>query len=126
MAGQGYFFPLTLVADISDGVRLVDEEQFGPILPIIKYSDVEDAIHRANNNANGLGGSIWATDENLAKELACKLECGTAWVNTHAQIQPNMPFGGVKSSGFGVEFGLQGLEEYTSIQSVFINKLVKV
>lgn len=123
MPGPGYFFPLTLVADVSDGVRLVDEEQFGPILPIIKYSDVDDAIRRANSSANGLGGSVWAADENLAKELACKLECGTAWVNTHAQIQPNMPFGGVKDSGFGVEFGTQGLAEYTSIQSVFINKL---
>ena len=123
MSGPGYFFPLTLVADVSDGVRLVDEEQFGPILPIIAYTDIDDAIARANSSANGLGGSVWSADEKLAKELACKLECGTVWVNTHAQIQPNMPFGGVKDSGFGVEFGQQGLDEYLSFQSVFINKL---
>lgn len=123
LPGPGYFFPLTLVADVSDGVRLVDEEQFGPILPIISYSDVDDAIKRANASNNGLGGSVWSANEDLAKELACKLECGTAWVNTHAQIQPNMPFGGVKDSGFGVEFGVQGLEEYLSIQSVFVQKI---
>lgn len=123
LPGPGYFFPLTLVADISDGVRLVDEEQFGPILPIIAYSNIDDAIARANSSASGLGGSVWSADEGLAKELACSLDCGTAWVNTHAQMHPNMPFGGVKDSGFGVEFGQQGLEEYLSLQSVFINKL---
>lgn len=122
MPGPGYFFPLTLVADVQDGSRLVDEEPFGPILPIIKYSDVDDAITRANNNSCGLGGSVWSADTELATKLAGQLECGTAWVNTHAQIQPNVPFGGVKGSGFGVEFATQGLEEYTSIQVVHINK----
>lgn len=122
MPGPGYFFPITLVADISDGSRLVDEEPFGPILPIIRYSDVDDAIARANANNCGLGGSVWSQDRERATQLAGQLECGTAWVNTHAQIQPNVPFGGVKGSGIGVEFALQGLEEYTSIQVVHINK----
>ncbi len=122
MQGPGYFFPITLVADIEDGSRLVDEEQFGPILPIIKYSDVEDAIQRANRSCYGLGGSIWSSDLNKAKELAGRLECGTAWINDHAAIQPNAPFGGVKESGIGVEFGRYGLEEYTTLQTI---KLVK-
>jgi acyl-CoA reductase-like NAD-dependent aldehyde dehydrogenase len=116
--GPGYFYPATLVADVSDGVRLVDEEQFGPILPIIKYSDVNDAIKRANNSPFGLGGSVWSRDIEKAKGLAMRLECGTAWVNTHSTIQPNAPFGGVKESGFGVEFARDGLAEYTSIQTV--------
>ena len=122
MSGPGYFFPATLVADVSDGVRLVDEEQFGPILPIIRYTDVDDAIRRANNSPFGLGGSVWSADREKAVELAQRLECGSAWVNTHGTIQPNAPFGGVKQSGFGVEFGRYGLEEYTSIQTVKVVK----
>lgn len=114
--GKGYFFPITLVADISDGTRLVDEEQFGPILPIIRYTDVEDAIRRANDNPNGLGGSVWSQDSAAAAAVAKLLECGTAWINVHGGLNPNVPFGGVKQSGFGVEFGTDGLKEYTSIQ----------
>lgn len=121
-AGKGYFFEPTVVADISDGVRLVDEEQFGPILPVIKYTDIDEVIARANNSLNGLGGSIWAKDKTRATELALRLECGTAWVNEHGAIQPNAPFGGVKQSGIGVEFGRYGLEEYTAIQTLKIMK----
>ncbi|MGK2944387.1 MAG: aldehyde dehydrogenase family protein [Desulfuromonadales bacterium] len=120
--GTGFFYPATLVADVSDGVRLVDEEQFGPILPIIKFTDVNDAIKRANNSPFGLGGSVWSRDIQKAKALVMRLECGIAWVNTHTSIQPNTPFGGVKESGFGVEFGRDGLLEYTSIQTVKIMK----
>lgn len=120
--GAGYFFEPTIVADVTDGVRLVDEEQFGPILPVIKYSDLNDAIRRANSSPNGLGGSIWSNDLKKAAELACRLECGTAWVNEHGAIQPNAPFGGVKQSGIGVEFGRYGLEEYTSIQTLKVMK----
>jgi acyl-CoA reductase-like NAD-dependent aldehyde dehydrogenase len=120
--GAGYFFEPTIVADVTDGVRLVDEEQFGPILPVIKYSDLNDAIRRANSSPNGLGGSIWSNDLKQAAELACRLECGTAWVNEHGAIQPNAPFGGVKQSGIGVEFGRYGLEEYTSIQTLKVMK----
>ncbi len=117
--GKGYFYPTTLLADVTDGVRIVDEEQFGPALPIIKYSDVDDAIARANASDNGLGGSIWSTDLAQAKALASRLECGSVWINKHGMIQPNVPFGGVKGSGIGVEFGEEGLKEYTTIQAVF-------
>ena len=118
--GPGYFFPVTIVADIADDTRLVAEEPFGPILPVLKFSDVEDALRRANDSNNGLGGSVWSSDVARATALASRLECGTAWVNGHAMIQPNMPFGGVKESGVGVEFGRYGLEEYTNIQSLYI------
>jgi acyl-CoA reductase-like NAD-dependent aldehyde dehydrogenase len=120
--GAGYFFEPTIVADVTDGIRLVDEEQFGPVLPVINYSDIEDAIRRANSSPNGLGGSIWSNDLEKAAELACRLECGTAWVNEHGAIQPDAPFGGVKQSGIGVEFGRYGLEEYTSIQTLKVMK----
>lgn len=115
---DGYFFPLTVVVDVSDGMRVVDEEQFGPILPIIRYSDPEDALARANANENGLGGSVWSSDVEAATALAQRLECGTAWVNDHSSISPDVPFGGAKQSGIGTEFGLYGLEEYMQLQTV--------
>jgi acyl-CoA reductase-like NAD-dependent aldehyde dehydrogenase len=120
--GPGYFYPPTIVTNISDGTRLVDEEQFGPIVPVIRYSDVEDAIRRANSNSAGLGGSIWSTDLARAAELAGRLEAGSVWVNAHADIQPNAPMGGMKQSGIGCEFGHWGLAENTDIQTVKINK----
>ncbi|MBL4894116.1 MAG: aldehyde dehydrogenase family protein [Emcibacter sp.] len=119
-SGPGYFYPTTLLADVSDGTRIVDEEQFGPALPIIKYSNIDDVIALANASDNGLGGSIWSNDIALAKSLANRLECGSVWINKHGMIQPNVPFGGVKSSGIGVEFGVDGLKEYTTIQAVFV------
>lgn len=122
MPGPGHFYPITLVADVSDGTRLVDEEQFGPILPVIRYTDVEDALRRANRSPFGLGGSVWSANVERAKQLAARLECGSAWVNDHAAIQPDAPFGGVKESGYGVEFGRYGLEEYTSIQTLKVVK----
>jgi acyl-CoA reductase-like NAD-dependent aldehyde dehydrogenase len=116
---KGLFFPLTLIAGLDNGNPLVDEEQFGPVLPIIRYSDIDDVIERANNNPNGLGGSVWSKDIAKAKEIALQLQCGTAWINKHSPIQPNAPFGGVKSSGFGVEFGEEGLFENTDVQVVW-------
>ncbi|WP_332670710.1 aldehyde dehydrogenase family protein [Aromatoleum sp.] len=121
-AGAGFFFEPTVIAEAKDGMRVVDEEQFGPVLPVIRYTDVDDAIRRANDNENGLGGSIWSNDRARAAELARRLECGTAWVNEHGALQPDAPFGGVKQSGLGVEFGRYGLEEYTSIQTLKIMK----
>lgn len=122
LPGKGYFYPITLLADIAEGVRLVDEEPFGPVLPIIKYSDLDDAIARANNSCFGLGGSIWSSDIARATELANRLECGTTWINNHAMVQPDAPFGGTKESGIGVEFGRYGLEEYTCVHTVQISK----
>jgi acyl-CoA reductase-like NAD-dependent aldehyde dehydrogenase len=116
--GPGFFYPVTIVADAKDGMRIVDEEQFGPVLPVIRYSNLEEAIERANGLEVGLGGSAWSSDPDKAKAVAHRLECGTAWVNGHGGIKPFAPFGGVKGSGIGVEFGKLGLEEYTAIQVV--------
>ncbi|WP_423749159.1 aldehyde dehydrogenase family protein [Pseudomonas sp. VD9] len=118
----GFFYPPTLVADVTDGHRLVDEEQFGPVLPLIAYRDVGDVLRRANAGDMGLGGSVWGPDTEQAQALASRLESGVAWVNCHAQIQPNTPFGGSKMSGFGVEFGLEGLLEFTGQQLLFVRK----
>lgn len=121
-AGPGYFYPPTIVSNISDGCRLVDEEQFGPVLPVIRYTDIKDAVRRANANPNGLGGSVWSSDLEQAQRIAAQLECGTAWINNHAEVLPHAPFGGCKMSGFGVEFGTEGLLEYTCPQLININK----
>lgn len=118
-AGEGLFFPPTLIADMQPDDPLVVEEQFGPALPILKYSDINEALRMANASDNGLGGSVWSSDVAKAKALARQLQCGSAWVNKHGAIQPNAPFCGVKSSGLGVEFGEEGLAEYTDIQVVF-------
>ncbi|WP_417320641.1 aldehyde dehydrogenase family protein [Emcibacter sp.] len=117
--GPGYFYPATLLADVSNGMRIVDEEQFGPALPIIKFSSLDEAIEMANASENGLGGSVWSADVDRAKEIALRMECGSVWINKHGMIQPNVPFGGVKKSGIGVEFGEEGLKEYTTIQAVY-------
>ncbi|WP_038183200.1 aldehyde dehydrogenase family protein [Vibrio rhizosphaerae] len=122
LEGVGYFYPPTLVADIANEALLVQEEQFGPALPIIKFSDVDKAIEMANGVDVGLDGSVWGPDTAEATVLAARLECGTTFVNTHAKIQPNIPMGGCKMSGFGVEFGEEGLLEFTALQVVHINK----
>lgn len=100
----------------------MDEEPFGPILPVIRYSDVDEVIDRANANPQGLGGSVWSADVIRATQLAQRLECGTVWVDEHGAIQPDAPFGGVKQSGIGVEFGQHGLAEYTAIQTLKVMK----
>jgi acyl-CoA reductase-like NAD-dependent aldehyde dehydrogenase len=122
LAGKGYFYAPTIVADISDGTRLVDEEQFGPALPIISYRNVEDAVERANATHYGLSGSVWSANREKAAEVAKQLDCGTAWVNQHLAIAPNLPFGGAKWSGIGVENGPWGLLGFTEIQVVNVSK----
>lgn len=117
--GEGLFFPPTIVAGLRNGDPLVDEEQFGPALPVIKYRTVDEAVALANDSANGLGGSVWSSDVSAAKAVASRMQCGSVWINKHGAIQPNAPFGGVKASGLGVEFAEEGLQEYTDIQVVF-------
>lgn len=114
----GYFIKPTIVRDITDGTRLVDEEQFGPVLPVIKYSDPEDAVARANASPYGLGGSIWSTDLDKAYALANQMNSGTVWVNKHADLAPNIPFGGAGQSGLGSELGEEGLAEFTQVQVI--------
>jgi len=116
--GAGYFIKPTIVRDIEDGTRLVDEEQFGPVLPVIKFSDNNDAVARANASPYGLGGSIWSSNPDRAYDLALKMESGSVWVNKHAELAPNIPFGGSKSSGLGTELGEEGLAEFTQLQVI--------
>ena len=118
----GLFYQPTIVGEVSDGTRLVDEEQFGPVVPLVRYRDVEDAIERANATHFGLSGSVWGSDLQRATEVAGRLECGTSWVNTHLAILPNAPFGGAKWSGIGVENGPWGLLGFTELQTLHVAK----
>ncbi|MDL4776399.1 MULTISPECIES: aldehyde dehydrogenase family protein [Thermomonosporaceae] len=121
--GPGYFFEPTILADVADGARIVDEEQFGPALPIVRYRDLDEAIARANGTHFGLSGSVWGADAERAGEVAGRLECGTAWVNTHLALAPHQPFGGFKWSGIGVENGPWGLYGFTDMQVIHHSKL---
>jgi acyl-CoA reductase-like NAD-dependent aldehyde dehydrogenase len=118
-AGQpGFFYPKTLIADIDNNAPLVQEEQFGPALPIIRYTDLEQAIEWANGVDVGLGASVWSADRDRAKEIAARLEAGTVWINGHGGIHPMIPFGGAKHSGYGLEFGVEGLKSVSVPQVI--------
>lgn len=124
MDGPGYFYPITLIGNVDNGSRIVDEEQFGPVLPIIKYKTVDEAIQKANDTTTGLGGSVWSDDLEEAAKVAARIESGTVWINQHGAIHPMVPFGGVKNSGYGVEFGVEGLKGVTQPQIISIKKAV--
>jgi len=106
----GYFYPATIVADVPNDNALVQEEQFGPALPVIRYTDIEDAIAMANGVDVGLGASVWSADAEQAREIASRIEAGTVWINSHGGVHPMIPFGGAKQSGYGLEFGVEGLK----------------
>jgi acyl-CoA reductase-like NAD-dependent aldehyde dehydrogenase len=109
-ASAGHFYPVTLVADIDDDNPLVAEEQFGPALPIVRYEDLEQALEMANALDVGLGASVWSSDREAARAVAARLEAGTVWINSHGGVHPMIPFGGIKKSGYGLEFGVEGLK----------------
>ena len=111
-----------MVTGLHDGDRLVDEEQFGPVLPIIKYQDVDHAVASANRLSAGLGASVWSANVERAKEVAGRIQAGTVWINQHGMIHPMVPFGGIKGSGYGVEFGIDGLKAVTRAQVISIKK----
>ncbi len=115
---DGYFLRPTVVRDVSDGHTIVDEEQFGPILPVIPFDDVEDVIARANRSEYGLGGSVWSKDVARAASIAGRIESGQVWVNQHVAIGPHIPMAGFKNSGLGVEQSVEGLAEYAQIQVI--------
>ena len=119
---DGYFIAPTIVKDIADDTKLVREEQFGPVLPVLKYDDIEDAIARANDNEYGLGGTIWAQNVDRGVDVAMKIDSGTVWVNKHLDLPFDIPFGGSKQSGIGREGGDDGLHAYTQPHIVNVAK----
>ncbi|TCR16036.1 aldehyde dehydrogenase family protein [Streptomyces sp. BK205] len=116
-AGPGNFLPATVVTDLPPGTELEREEQFAPVIPVLGYEDPAEAIAAANATEYGLGASIWGAPDEAAV-LAPALQAGTVWINTHGDLRNDVPFGGTKSSGMGVEYGYWGLLEYTRIQVI--------
>lgn len=124
--GPGYFYPVTVVGNVDNGDRIVDEEQFGTAIPVIKYKTVEEAIKKANDSSVGLGGSVWGDDLAEAQRVAAQIEAGTVWINEHGMIHPMVPFGGMKDSGYGMEFGIEGLKSVSQPQIISIKKKAAV
>ena len=117
---DGYFIPVTIVDNPPEQTRVVQEEAFGPILPMLKFKDVDDVIARANDSEYGLAGAVWSKDTDKALEIARRMETGNVWINQNLILRPDVPFGGHKNSGFGVENGLEGFLEYMTPQSVYM------
>lgn len=120
--GKGYFVRPTIVRDIDDGAMLVDQEQFAPILPIIKFDDVDDALRRTNNSDYGLGGSVWSANRDRAYDVARQIDSGMVWVNQHLDFGPHIPFGGAKQSGIGMELSIDGMLEFSQTSVINISK----
>ncbi|MGI5498648.1 aldehyde dehydrogenase family protein [Lentzea sp. CA-135723] len=118
--GEGYFIRPTIIGDPPEDARVVREEQFGPVLPLLRFDDVDDVVDRANAGEHGLGASVWTSDPEAAVALARRLRAGTVWINEVMHLSPHVPFGGVKQSGLGVESGLAGLLEFTERQTVTV------
>ena len=119
----GYFYEPTIVTGLSDDSRLVAEEQFGPVIPVLSFADEATVIDRANNTNFGLSASVWTGNEEQARRVAPQLQVGTVWINQHLSIIPQAPLCGVKESGVGVENGPWGLYSFTDIQTLSFSKV---
>ncbi len=119
---QGYFIPLTIVDNPPEQSRVVQEEAFGPILPMMKFSDLDEVIDRANDTDYGLAGAVWSADLEKAKQVAASMETGTVWINQNLQSTPFTPITGHKQSGVGSENGVYGLREFTQAKAIYIPK----
>jgi acyl-CoA reductase-like NAD-dependent aldehyde dehydrogenase len=119
---KGYYITPAIIDNPPDDSRIVVEEPFGPIVPLLKWSDEDDVLERANNSKTGLGASVWCKDLVRAERMARQLSAGSVWVNSHFDVAPNVPFGGHKWSGIGSEWGMTGLKTYTNSRSLWIWK----
>lgn len=119
---KGYFVPPTIIDNPPDTARVVQEEPFAPILPIMKWSDEDEVLARANDTDMGLGASVWSKDMERAQRMADQLEAGSVWVNSHFDVAWNTPFGGHKCSGIGTEWGVNGLTQWCNSQTLYLKK----
>lgn len=120
--GKGFFLPPTLIDDPAEGSRIEVEEPFGPILPIMRWSDEDTVVRRANGLEAALGASVWSSDIAKATKIADRLESGSVWINTHFEVGPHMPFGGHKHSGLGMEWGVVGIKGWCNAQAFWTRK----
>ncbi|MBL8657163.1 MAG: aldehyde dehydrogenase family protein [Altererythrobacter sp.] len=119
-SGTGYYVPITILDNPPEDARIVAEEQFGPVMPLMKFSTTQEAIARANASDYGLAGAVWTSDPEAGVAVAEQLETGTVWVNEFLHFNPLAPFGGHKQSGFGAEYGIEGLKEFTYSQVITV------
>ncbi len=118
MDGPGFFIPVTIVDNPPEDSRIVREEPFGPVLPLLRFTDIDDVIDRANDTEYGLAASVWSADVDEAKRIARRIQAGTVWINEIHVFGPHIAFGGHKQSGLGVENSLHGLAEYSNLQTI--------
>jgi len=111
----------TIFDEVDNSVTIAQEEIFGPVLATIQFKDLDEAIQRGNDTIFGLGAAIWTRDIKKAHIAARKLKAGTVWVNTYHAFDVGSPWGGYKMSGFGRELGMQALDLYTQVKSVFVD-----
>jgi acyl-CoA reductase-like NAD-dependent aldehyde dehydrogenase len=116
----GFFYSPTVIADPPHDSPMATEEVFGPALPIWRVRDLDEAIERSNASQYGLGSSVWTADLERAREAAERLECGYTWINSPTKVYDELPFGGIKSSGFGKEHGEEAFDYYTDSKSVVV------
>lgn len=116
----GLYVQPTVLADVRNDMRIAREEVFGPVLSLIPFDTVEDAISIANDTDFGLAAGVWTTDLSRAHHVAGRLHAGTVWINTYRALSPSMPFGGYKASGIGRENGIEAIKEFTQVKSVWI------
>lgn len=121
-SGSGYYVPITILDNPPEDARIVAEEQFGPVMPLMKFSSDDEVIARANNSDYGLAGAVWTKDTERGVKIAEQLETGTVWINEFLHLSPFAPFGGHKQSGFGAEYGIEGLKEFTYSQVITVKK----
>lgn len=121
---KGYFVEPAIIDNPPEDSRIVVEEPFGPIVPLLKWSTEEEVIERANALPTGLGTSVWSKDLGRAEKMARQISCGSVWVNSHFDVAPNVPFGGHKESGIGMEWGIEGLRHFTNSRSIWVWKKI--
>ena len=120
LSGRGYFYAPTVLADVRPEMTVFRQEVFGPVAPLIRVRDAEEAVATANDSVYGLGGNLWTRDTERGKDLARRIESGNVFINGMTASDPRLPFGGVKRSGFGRELSSFGIREFTNIQTIWI------
>ena len=118
---NGYFIEPTIFGDVKNDMTIAQEEIFGPVLSVLAFDDVEEVIEQANNNPYGLAAAVWTRDIKKAHMVSRRLKAGTVWINTYGLMDASLPFGGFKSSGMGRELGMQAIEHYTEVKTVWLN-----